>query len=141
MTDPTPSRTPSQPSTQPVRVLVVDDHEPFRAALVAMLALDPHYEVVGEAADGESAVVQAAALHPALVLMDVRLPGITGVEATRRIRAAQPGLAVLLMSTHGPADLPDGSDTCGAIAFSRKESVDLELLDRLLAEQARVTPP
>jgi len=123
--------------TGPVQVLVVDDHEPFRAALLALLGLDPRYVVVGEAADGESAVSLAATLRPALVLMDVRLPGITGVEATRRICAAQPDVAVLLMSTHGAAELPDGYQTCGATAFSLKESVDLDLLDRLLAEAER----
>ena len=116
-----------------VRVLVVDDHPPFRQAVVSMLGLDERYVVVGEAADGEEAVELAARLSPSLVVMDVRLPGISGVEATSRIHARQPDIAVVLVSTHSAAELPAGYESCGALAFSPKESVDLELFDRVLA--------
>jgi DNA-binding NarL/FixJ family response regulator len=118
----------------PVRVLVVDDHPPFRRAVVAMLALDDRYVVVGEAADGEEAVELAARLTPSLVVMDVRLPGISGVEATSRIHARQPEVAVVLVSTHPASELPAGYESCGALAFSPKEAVDLDLFDRVLSQ-------
>ena len=120
------------PPRAALAVLVVDDHEPFRRAVVTMLGLDDRYVVVAEASDGERAVELAAALRPAVVLMDVRLPGIDGVEATRRIMAHDPGVAVVLVSTQAAAELPLGYDTCGAVAFCPKESLDLAMLQRLL---------
>ena len=117
----------------PVRVLVVDDHAPYRAAVRAMLAIDDRFDVVGEAADGEAAVRLARELDPALVVMDVRLPGINGVEATSRIMARAPRAVVVLVSTLPRGELPAGVDTCGAVAFSPKESVDAELLAGLVA--------
>jgi DNA-binding NarL/FixJ family response regulator len=119
--------------TTPIRVLVVDDHEPFRTALRAMLAIDHRFQVVGEAADGEAAVELAGRLDPALVVMDVRLPGINGVEATARIVAQSPEAVVVLVSTLPLSELPVGVDSCGAVAFSPKESVDADLLAGLLA--------
>ena len=79
-----------------VRVLVVDDQEPFRRAARAVVAAAPGFTLVGEASSGELAVELAAALHPDLVLLDVRMPGIGGAEAARRIAAP----LVVLISTH-----------------------------------------
>lgn len=80
------------------RVLVVDDHPIFRDGLAALLTTVADVELVGEAGDGESAVRLAAALRPDVVLMDLNLPGIPGIEATRRIVREVPGAAVLVIT-------------------------------------------
>jgi DNA-binding NarL/FixJ family response regulator len=81
-----------------VRVLVVDDHPLYREGLVTALTADPACEVVGEADDGAAAVVAAAELTPDVVLMDLHMPGVSGVDATRQITAAQPEVAVLVLT-------------------------------------------
>jgi DNA-binding NarL/FixJ family response regulator len=81
-----------------IRVLVADDHPTFRRGLGALLASLPDVELVGEAADGETAVELAGALRPDVVVMDLGMPGIGGVEATRRIVAALPSIAVLVLT-------------------------------------------
>jgi DNA-binding NarL/FixJ family response regulator len=81
-----------------VRVVIADDHPTFRRGLAALLASVPDIEVVGEAADGESAVAQTRALSPDVVLMDLSMPGLGGVEATRRIVADAPATAVLVVT-------------------------------------------
>jgi two-component system, NarL family, invasion response regulator UvrY len=119
--------------TAPVEVLVVDDQLPFRRAARALLTAEGRFTVVGEAGDGEEAVALVARLRPRLVVMDVRLPGIDGVEATRRILAEHPATVVVLVSTHRQADLPADVTTCGSAAFMPKEDFDAEALDALLA--------
>ncbi len=113
-------------------VLIVDDQSVFRLAARALLAGEPAYDVVGEASDGEDAVEQARVKGPDLVLMDVRLPGIDGMEATRRIVAQRPGTTVILLSTVGRADLPPDLLDCGAAGFVPKEQLDLARLERLV---------
>jgi DNA-binding NarL/FixJ family response regulator len=83
-----------------IRVLIADDHPVVRRGLAALLSTLPDLEVVGEAADGESAVREAQILRPDVVLMDVRMPGIDGVEATRRVRRAVPDAAVLVLTMY-----------------------------------------
>ena len=82
-----------------VRVLLVDDHELLRQGLAAILRAEPDLEVVGECADGPSAVRRAAALAPDVVLMDVEMPGGDGITATARILAAQPATRVIVLTT------------------------------------------
>ena len=81
-----------------LRVVLADDHPVVRRGLRALLSTIDGIEVVGEAADGEAAVKEAQLLAPDIVLMDVRMPGLDGVEATRRIRSAVPGVAVLVLT-------------------------------------------
>jgi CheY-like chemotaxis protein len=83
-----------------VRVLVVDDQEPFRAAMRAVVEETDGFVVVGSAASGEEALAAHARLAPDLVLMDVNLPGVDGIEATRRLTADARGPVVLLLSTY-----------------------------------------
>ena len=83
-----------------VRVLLVDDQEPYLRAMAAVVEESPGFEVVGRATSGEEALALAATVLPDLVLLDVNLPGIDGLEATRRLRTFQPGVVVLLLSTY-----------------------------------------
>jgi DNA-binding NarL/FixJ family response regulator len=117
-----------------VSVLVVDDQAPFRLAARAVLRRTEGFELVGEAVDGEDAVAQVGALHPALVLMDINMPGMGGIAATRAITAAAQAPVVFLCSTYQATDLPADAQDSGAAAYIDKEHLGAELLARLWAE-------
>jgi DNA-binding NarL/FixJ family response regulator len=104
----------------PVQVLICDDQEAFRAAAREVVNATKGFEVVGESQTGEDSVLAAGVLHPDLVLMDVQLPGIDGLEASRRIKAAYPQVVVLLLSTYDPEDFAHRIPGSGAIAFIPK---------------------
>ncbi|KUL27973.1 response regulator [Actinoplanes awajinensis] len=82
----------------PLRVLIADDHEPFLAGLRAVLSLADDIEVAAEAADGATAVAEALRCQPDVVLMDLRMPGLDGIEATRRIVAASPHIGIVVLT-------------------------------------------
>lgn len=103
-----------------VRVLIVDDLEPFRRAARAVVQATPGFEVAGEVASGEESLDKVKSLRPDLVLMDVNLPGIGGVEATRRILAEMPGAVVVLLSTRDTDELGSLAADCGAAAYIGK---------------------
>jgi two-component system, NarL family, invasion response regulator UvrY len=117
-------------STAAVRVLVVDDQRLFRRTAAALVRSVDEFELVGEAESGEQAVEIAAILRPGLVLMDVRLPGIDGAEATRRILEELPDTRIVLVSTYEAHDLPAAITGCGARALIRKQDLDAEALQR-----------
>ena len=112
----------SQPKT--VRVLIVDDQEPFRMAARMVVEATDGFDVVGEAESGEDSVTMAAELAPDLVLMDVNLPGINGLDATRQILAgAGPdpkAVVVLLLSTYEEDEYAPRAAECGAAAYIPK---------------------
>lgn len=81
-----------------LRVLIADDHPMFRDGIRTLLEATPNTEVVGEATTGEEAILLAAQFHPDLILMDVQMPGVNGIEATRRIAASQPQIRVLVVT-------------------------------------------
>ena len=87
-----------EPPRGPIRVLVADDHPVFRRGMRAILGAEPEIELVGEATDGEEAVALALELRPDVVLMDLNMPGVTGIEATRRVLEASPDVAVLMLT-------------------------------------------
>jgi DNA-binding NarL/FixJ family response regulator len=110
-----------QQPTRAVTVLIVDDQLPFRAVARTVVGMTPGFEVGGEAESGEDAVAQVNAIRPDLVLMDINLPGINGIEATRQIRAAHPDVEIILLSTYSEADLPADAREVGALAYVHKE--------------------
>ena len=110
----------------PVDVLIVDDQEAFRSALRDLVTGTPGMALVGEATSGEEALEAAERLMPAMVIMDVRMPGIGGVEATRQLTAAYPGILVLLVSVE-PGD-PEVVRSSGAGAFLRKQQLSTRAL-------------
>ena len=87
-------------------VLIVDDQRPFRSVARTVVNLVGGWRVAAEAETGEDAVAAAERVRPGVVLMDINLPGISGIEATRRIIASHPGTTVVLLSTYAAADLP-----------------------------------
>jgi len=104
------------------RVLLVDDHPFIRAGLRGMLDADPALEVVGEAADGEEAVAQAAALAPDVVLMDLSMPRLDGIAATTAILAAAPATRVLVLTSFGDRRRVQQALRAGAIGYLLKDS-------------------
>jgi DNA-binding NarL/FixJ family response regulator len=109
------------------RILLVDDQPQFRRAAAALIGATAGLRLVGQAGSGEEAVELADRLRPDLIVMDVRLPGIDGTEACRRIRHRRPDIRVILVSTYERADLP-GIDDCGATRFVRKQDFDVPSL-------------
>jgi DNA-binding NarL/FixJ family response regulator len=120
----------------PVRVLVVDDQPPFRRAAKAVCSMTSGFSVIGEAESGEEAVDQAVALTPDLILMDINLPGINGIEATRRICGARPDTVVVLLSTYKAEDLPGDARQSGAVAYVNKEEFAPNILQDLWSSRA-----
>jgi DNA-binding NarL/FixJ family response regulator len=110
-----------------ITVLVVDDQEPVRDGLVTVLSLIDGIEVVGEAVDGEQAVERCAALVPDVVLMDLRMPVLGGAEATARIVATQPAVAVLVLTTYADDESILGALRAGARGYLTKDAGRAEL--------------
>jgi DNA-binding NarL/FixJ family response regulator len=118
-------------STRTVSVLIVDDQVPFRAVARTVIAMTSGFEVVAEAASAEDALAQVDAQPPDLVLMDINLPGMNGIDATASIRASHPDTAVILLSTYSEADLPADARDCGAVDYVHKEDFGPDLVRRL----------
>jgi DNA-binding NarL/FixJ family response regulator len=114
-----------------VRVLVADDQAPFRGAARAVVSTTPDFELVGEASSGEEALALVHRLRPDLVLMDITMPGLGGIDATRSITSAHPKTATVLLSTYREEDLPAEAHACGAVAYLHKASFDGSALRRL----------
>ncbi len=123
-------------SADEVSVLIVDDQLPFRLAARAVLKRTAGFELVGEAADGDEAVELVSELRPNLVLMDINMPRLNGIEATRRIVDQVPGTTVFLCSTYQRSDLPPEAESSGFAAYVNKEELGPDLLRRLWDEQA-----
>ena len=112
-------------------MLVVDDQAPFRLAARAVLRRLDGFEFAGEASSGPEAIELVDKLRPALVLMDINMPDMSGIEATRRIMFAHPEVVVILCSTHDATDLPLGAAASGAIAYVSKERLAADTLSQL----------
>ena len=122
--------------TETVSVLIVDDQAPFRRAAAAVVKITGGFQVVGEAESGEEAVELVGASAPQLVLMDINMGGISGIEATRRITSGWPEVAVVLLSTYQAEDLPADARTSGALAYVHKEEFGPRVLEDVWAQRA-----
>jgi DNA-binding NarL/FixJ family response regulator len=117
-----------------VRVLIVDDQAPFREVARTVVELTDGFEVAGEAEDGEAAVAAARHLRPELVLMDVNLPGIDGLEATRRILRETGDVVVLMLSTYEADEYAPQAAEAGAAAYIPKSEFEPDRLAAAWAE-------
>ena len=122
---------------RPVRVLVADDHRLFAEALAVILAGENGVECVGVAADGREAIKKAKELEPDVVLMDISMPVLDGIEATRRLRRRQPGVAVLVLTGSSAEQDVAQARAAGAVGYITKDSIAATLVDaiREAAEQ------
>jgi DNA-binding NarL/FixJ family response regulator len=107
----------------PLRVLLVDDDEVFLATATEVLSTDERVEVVGAARDGEEALACVERVRPDLVLMDITMPALDGVEATRAIRARLPDLPVVMLTAREGRAEEDASAEAGAIGYVRKDDL------------------
>jgi two-component system, NarL family, invasion response regulator UvrY len=123
----------ASPTATAVRVLTVDDQALFRGIAREVINATPGFEVAGEAASGEEALTAVDALEPQLVLLDVRMPGMDGVEVARRIGAAHPETVVVLISVEESVDVPSAAQLTDRVPFVRKRDLGPRLLRRLWA--------
>jgi two-component system, NarL family, invasion response regulator UvrY len=114
-----------------VRVWVVDDQATFRRATAATLDAMDDFVMAGECETGETAVELISDGDADIVLMDIHMPGIGGIEAARQIRTARTDLMVVLMSTYDVEDLPAAAANCGAVSYLHKEHLSPDLLRRI----------
>src|SRR5215212_9125396 len=110
-----------------IRVVIADDQGLVRVGLRKILEIEPDTEVVGEAADGQQAVAAAARLHPDVILMDIRMPVLDGIEATRRIMRSHPTVRVLMLTTFGLDSYVYDSLRAGASGFMLKDAPPEEI--------------
>ena len=120
-----------------IRVLLADDHRLFAEALEAILGADERIEVVGTARDGNEAVELERKLAPDVVLMDISMPGMDGIDAARAIRKRRPGACILMLTgSNSRADV-DRSRAAGAAGYVTKDRIAAELIDAIVEVAAR----
>ena len=118
---------------EPLRVLIADDHPLFRHGIHEFLNLAPTIEVVGEATSGEEAITQAEALHPDVILMDVNMPGVNGIEATRRILHDSPHICILIVTMFEDDGTVFAALRAGARGYILKDSEKENILRAIQA--------
>ncbi|WP_432987438.1 response regulator [Dactylosporangium sp. CA-233914] len=119
-------------SAEPVRVLLVDDQSLFREALAVLLGVRTDIVVVGEAGNGDEALTRAAELRPDVVLMDLRMPVLDGIAATRRLRVEQPGVRVIALTTFDDDEDVFAALRAGAVGYLLKDASSARLVEAVL---------
>jgi len=114
-----------------IRILLADDHTILRAGLRMMLNAQPDFEVVGEAQDGRQAIQEAQKLQPDVVLMDITMPDMNGIEATRQIKKLLPEIKVLILTMHEHDEYVFQALRAGASGYMLKEAADTDLISAL----------
>jgi DNA-binding NarL/FixJ family response regulator len=117
----------------PIRVLIADDQALIRRGMSLILGAEPDIEVVGQAADGAEAVALSEKLHPDVVLMDLHMPGMGGVQATREITKAQTGVRIMVLTTFDSDEMVFEAIRAGAQAYLLKDTGEAEVLDTIRA--------
>lgn len=120
-------------------MLVVDDHALFAEALMLTLAIDDRICIVGAAGSGSEAVELAKALNPDVILMDVHMPSMDGIEATRRVRQVSPRSRVLMVTASRSSDLMGDAFAAGAERFLTKDTPAVQLIDAIVAPSRAAT--
>lgn len=110
-----------------VRILIADDHQVVRDGLRALLDDPPRYQVIGTACDGREAAVMARKLNPDVIIIDIAMPELNGVDATKRMLAEMPDLRIIALSMHSDKRYISGMLQAGALAYVRKESAFEEI--------------
>lgn len=111
-----------------MRILIADDNQRLRSAIIALLSSDPKCEICGEASDSSETLRKAGELRPDLILLDVSMPGTSGLETARLLRQQFPALKILIMSQHDPAQLMPASLEAGAQGCLDKSRIATDLL-------------
>src|SRR3954454_18982399 len=125
------------PALEQIRVLIADDQRLFVDALVALLESEPRIEIVGRAHDGIEAVELARSLEPDVILMDISMPRLDGVDATRRIRTEDPNARVLVLTGSNSREDVDRARQAGAAAYVTKDRISAQLTETILAAARR----
>jgi DNA-binding NarL/FixJ family response regulator len=112
----------------PVKILIADDHEIFRRGLRSLLESHPDWEVCGEAVDGQEAVERFKALRPDVIVLDVGMPRLNGLEAAELIRKEVPDAKVVILSQHEPLIMKQAALSAGARAYVTKSEVSQQLM-------------
>jgi DNA-binding NarL/FixJ family response regulator len=120
----------------PLRILLADDHSTVRHGLKLLLESQPDMEVVGEAADGNGVLEQAEALKPDMVVMDISMPGLNGLVATRRLKREQPDVAIVALTRHDDDTYLEELLRAGASGYVLKQSAPAEFLQAIRAVAA-----
>ncbi|NUQ65417.1 MAG: PAS domain S-box protein [Pirellulales bacterium] len=128
-------------SYRKIRVVLADDHAIVRQGLAGLLREHPQIDVVGEASDGRAAVDVARQTQPDVVLMDVNMPGMNGIEATRQIRKSLPGVQVIGLSMHEEAELARAMQAAGAVRYLCKDTACDDLITTILSQHAVAARP
>ncbi|MEK7264393.1 MAG: response regulator transcription factor [Bacteroidota bacterium] len=109
-------------------ILVVDDNKPFRQLLIEKIQTETDFSVIGEAGDGFSALLQARELKPALVLLDIRMPDLNGLEIARLLKAEHPNVKIIFVTMYNMEEYREATKTIGANGYVLKSSLEHELL-------------
>jgi DNA-binding NarL/FixJ family response regulator len=125
---------PARTATADVRVMTVDDQERFRVVARDVIEATAGFRCIGEAASGEEALREVSRLDPEFVLVDVRMPGLDGIEVARRLRVTNPETLVVLISIEEPADLQSAAQLTGGVPLVRKQDFGPRMLRRLWAD-------
>jgi NarL family two-component system response regulator LiaR len=119
------------PTTDAIRVLIADDHAIVRKGICALLDTEPDITVIGEARDGQEAIAAAQRMQPDVILMDLVMPGMDGLEATRRLRNCQPGARILVLTSFAGDDKVFPAIRAGALGYLLKDSGPKELVQAI----------
>ena len=118
---------------EPIHILIADDHTLFRAGMRALLNMSPELQVIGEASSGEQAMAQAEALQPGIILMDLQMPGMNGIEATRRILHTSPTIGVIVVTMFEDDDSVFAAMRAGARGYILKEADEADVVRAIRA--------